>query len=62
MPFFTGLGQLSGATEQEIQEALLMAKVVGGDSVYLNGLNYPLDKFMQELEQIAEHMQKGATA
>ncbi len=62
VPFMTGLAQLSGATDQEIQEANLVAKAVGGHSVYLNGVNYDHDVFMKELQQIAEHVGKAAGA
>ncbi|MFQ5880128.1 MAG: hypothetical protein ACE5IZ_08155 [Dehalococcoidia bacterium] len=58
----TGLAQLSGATEREIQEANLVAKVVAGDSAYLNGISYDLDLFMKELQQIAAHVSKAAGA
>ncbi len=37
-----------------------MAKVIGGDSLYLNGIGYDIGKFKEELQQIAKHMQGGA--
>lgn len=56
----TGLAQLSGATEDEIQEAVLVASGVGRDSLYLAGINYDHGQFMRELQQIAEHLGKGS--
>ena len=55
----TGLAQLSGATDDEIQEAVIVASGVGRDSLYLSGMSYDHDKFMSELQQIAEHVQKA---
>lgn len=59
MPFFTGLAQLSGATDPEIKEAIRMASIVGRDSTFLAGIDYDVVQFKKELQQIAEHMQKA---
>lgn len=59
MPFFTGLAQLSGATEAEIKEAVRMASGVARDSTFLAGIDYDVVQFKKELQQIAEHMQKA---
>ena len=56
----TGLAQLSGASQDEIQEAVLVAAGVGRDSIYLNGIALDLDQFMNELQQIAAHLGKAS--
>ena len=56
----TGLAQLSGASQDEIQEAVLVAAGVGRDSLYLNGIAYDHGQFMSELQQIAEHLGKAS--
>ena len=56
----TGLAQLSGASEDEIQEAVTVAAGVGRDSIYLNGISYDQGQFMNEPQQIAEHLGKAS--
>lgn len=36
----------------------MVASFVAKDSVYINGISYDRDKFMKELQQIANHVQK----
>lgn len=58
--FHTEAARMRGATEDEIKEALLVAKTVSGWSTYLNGSRYDEDLFRQELEQVGRFlMDKG---
>ena len=57
----TGLAQLSGATDQEMQEAIVVASGVARDSVYLTGVAYDHGIFMNELAKVAEHAQSGGS-
>ena len=60
----TGLAQLSGASDQEIQEiqeAIVVASGVARDSVYLTGVAYDHGIFMNELAKVAEHAQSGGS-
>tara|TARA_B100001013_G_scaffold299073_1_gene200119 strand:+ start:67 stop:252 length:186 start_codon:yes stop_codon:yes gene_type:complete len=59
VPFLTGLAQLSGASPEEIDEAITVASGVARDSVYLNGVGYDHSTFMDELAQVAEHAQSN---
>ena len=61
MPLHTGLAHLSGATEDEVQEAVSIASSVGRESLYLNGIDYDHGRFMRELQQIADHVSKAAS-
>ena len=64
--FHTEAARLFGATEEEINEAALMAKHTMGWSTYLNALQFDYDKFVGEFDQIAAHVREqmaaGATA
>jgi AhpD family alkylhydroperoxidase len=51
--FHTEAARLFGASEEEIQEACLMAKHTMGWSTYLNAMNYDYDAFKSEFDQIA---------
>ena len=61
IPFLTGLAQLSGASPEEIDEAITVASGVARDSVYLNGVAYDHGTFMNELAQVAEHAQSNGS-
>lgn len=50
--FYTQAARRSGATDAEVQEALLVAKNATGWSAYLNGIQYDYDLFKRELEGI----------
>jgi alkylhydroperoxidase/carboxymuconolactone decarboxylase family protein YurZ len=50
------MARLHGATEEEIQEAVHLAKHTVGWSVYLNGIREDLDRFSQELEEIGTYV------
>lgn len=60
--FHTEVARMFGATDEEIQEAVHLAKHSVGWSVYLNGIREDYDQFSRELEQIGEHMSAGASA
>lgn len=50
--------RLFGATEEEINEAALMAKATMGWSTYLNAIQIDYDEFREEFDQIAEHIRE----
>jgi AhpD family alkylhydroperoxidase len=54
--FHTEVARMFGATDEEIQEAVHLAKHTVGWSAYLNGIRYEYDQFVDELEQIGTHM------
>jgi AhpD family alkylhydroperoxidase len=54
--FHTGLAKLNGATDEEIQEAVHLAKFGTGWSTYLNGTNYDRDTFIEELHKVGGHL------
>jgi AhpD family alkylhydroperoxidase len=58
--FHTEAARLFGATDEEINEAALMAKHTMGWSTYLNSLQYDYDEFKREFDQIAEHIRSQA--
>jgi len=62
--FHTEAARLFGATEEEINEAALMAKHTMGWSTYLNARQYDYDAFKAEFDQIAAHVraQMGSRA
>ncbi len=53
--FHTELARMFGASEEEIQEAVHFAKFTVGLSVYLNGIRYNYDTFVDELQQIRKY-------
>jgi AhpD family alkylhydroperoxidase len=60
--FHTEAAKLFGATDEEVNEAALMAKHTMGWSTYLNSLQYDYDEFKQEFDQIAEHIRSQTAA
>jgi AhpD family alkylhydroperoxidase len=58
--FHTELAKMFGATEDEITEAVLLAKHTVGTSTYINGIRYDYDQFESELHQIGEYMMEPA--
>lgn len=54
--FHTEAAKLFGATDEEIQEAVHLAKHTVGWSTYLNGLREDEARFAEELEQIGAHL------
>jgi AhpD family alkylhydroperoxidase len=56
--FHAGLAKLHGATDEEIEEAVHLAKLGGSWSTYLNGMLYDRDTFMKELTAVGEYVSK----
>lgn len=54
--FHTEAAKLFGATDEEIQEAVHLAKHTVGWSTYLNGLREDEARFGEELGRIGEHL------
>jgi AhpD family alkylhydroperoxidase len=54
--FHTEAAKLFGATDEEIQEAVHLAKHTVAWSVYLNGIREDENRFAAELAQIGEHL------
>lgn len=54
--FHTEAAKLFGATDEEIQEAVHLAKHTVAWSVYLNGIREPEDRFAEELQQVGAHL------
>jgi AhpD family alkylhydroperoxidase len=54
--FHTEAARLWGATDEEINEAALVAKNTMGWSTYLNTRAFDYDRFTAEFDQIAEHV------
>jgi AhpD family alkylhydroperoxidase len=60
--FHTEFARLFGATDQEINEAALMAKHTMGWSTYLNASQYDYDRFTDEVNQVTAYLTKQAAA
>jgi AhpD family alkylhydroperoxidase len=60
--FHTEAARLFGATEEEINEACLVAKNTMGWSTYLNARHFDYDRFTAEFDQIAEHVRSRMAA
>ncbi len=56
--FHTVGADMQGATAEEINEALLMAKHTAGWSTYLTGSRYDLDQLKQEVAVIRSNVQR----
>jgi AhpD family alkylhydroperoxidase len=54
--FHAEAARLNGATEEEINEASLVAKNTMAWSTYLNAMQFDYDEFRREFDQIAEHI------
>ena len=54
--FHTEAARLFGASEEEINEAALVAKNTMGWSTYLNTLDFDYAEFVREFDQIAAHV------
>ena len=54
--FHTEAAKLFGATEEEVQEAVHLAKHTVAWSVYLNGIREDYDRFADELGQIGAYL------
>jgi AhpD family alkylhydroperoxidase len=60
--FHTESARLFGATDEEINEAALIAKNTMGWSTYLNTRAFDYDRFKQEFDKIAAHVQSQMAA
>ncbi|MDX1631916.1 MAG: carboxymuconolactone decarboxylase family protein [Thermoanaerobaculia bacterium] len=60
--FHTEMARMYGATEAEIEEAVLLAKHTVGWSALLNGVREDEDRFARELEQIGEYLSERQAA
>ena len=60
--FHTESARLFGATEEEINEAALVAKHTMGWSTYLNTRQFDYDEFAREFDQVAAHVRKQMEA
>jgi AhpD family alkylhydroperoxidase len=58
--FHTEAAKMFGASDAEIQEAVLLAKHTEGWSTWLNGIQEDYDHFRKEVQQIAENMKQKA--
>ena len=56
--FHTEAAKLFGATEEEINEAALMAKHTMAWSTYLNARQFDYDRFTDEVDRIADHVRE----
>jgi AhpD family alkylhydroperoxidase len=54
--FHTEAARLFGATEEEINEACMVAKNTMAWSTYLNARQYDYDEFRREFDRIADHV------
>ncbi|MBW1880790.1 MAG: carboxymuconolactone decarboxylase family protein [Deltaproteobacteria bacterium] len=54
------MARFHGATEAEVQESVQFAKFSAGWSTYLNGMLYDHDDFLQELNEIGQHLSGGS--
>ena len=60
--FHTESARLFGATDEEINEAALVAKNTMGWSTYLNTRQFDYDRFKAEFDQIATHVRSMVAA
>ena len=56
--YHTEAAKLFGATDEEINEAAMVAKNTMGWSTYLNTSQFDYDRFTREFDQIAEHVRR----
>lgn len=54
--FHSGLAKFHGATDEEVQEAVHLAKFGVGWSAYLNGTVYDRARFSEELEAVGAYL------
>jgi AhpD family alkylhydroperoxidase len=60
--YHTEAARLFGATDEEINEAAMVAKNTMGWSTYLNARQFDYDRFTREFDQIAEHVRSQMAA
>jgi AhpD family alkylhydroperoxidase len=56
--FHTEAARLFGATDEEINEASLMAMHTMAWSTYLNAIQYDYDRFVQEVDQVTAYIEE----
>lgn len=54
--FHTEAARLNGASDAEIEEAVHLAKLLNGWSVYINGLQVDYEEFKREVGQIVGYL------
>ena len=57
--FHTEMAKLNGATHEEIEEAVHIAKNSAGWSTYLNGLQIDLNQFKEEIKSACEFVRSN---
>ena len=62
MYYHSEAARLFGATEEEINEAAMVAKTSMGWSTYLNTLHFDYEKFTEEFDQITAHVRSQMVA
>jgi AhpD family alkylhydroperoxidase len=60
--FHTEAARLFGATDEEINEACLVAKNTMGWSTFLNAMQYDYDEFRQEFDRMLDHVRAQMAA
>ena len=60
--YHTEVAKLSGATDEEIEDALHFAKSTAGWSAYVNGLQLDFEQFKDEIQQACEHVRSAQAA
>jgi AhpD family alkylhydroperoxidase len=60
--YHTEAARLFGATEEEINEAAMVAKTSMGWSTYLNALRFDYDTFVKEFDQITAYVRSQMAA
>ena len=56
--FHSEAAKMNGATDEEIEEAVHLAKNTMGWSTYLNGMQVDFDEFKKEMEEMKKMMEK----
>jgi len=56
--FHAANARLLGATEEEIQSAVHYAKHTTGWSTYMNGMQFDMDEFKREVQQVGTYLKE----
>ena len=56
------VAKLFGATDEEIEDAIHVAKSSAGWSAYVNGLQLDFEQFKDEIQQVCEHVRSAQAA
>ncbi len=56
--FHTEAAKLNGATEDEVKEAILVGSLTNLFSTFLNGSQYDIDKFKEEVDKMVENVKE----